>query len=53
MSNFDLLDAVLPSEGRYCIVGVGKYVDQRLFDTKEEAENCIKKLTKPTKHSDY
>jgi hypothetical protein len=44
MSNFDLLDAVLPSEGRYCIFGIGKYIFQRLVNTKEEANNCIKKL---------
>jgi hypothetical protein len=44
MSNFDLLDAVLPSEGRYCIVGIGRYVDQKLVDSKEEAEARIKEL---------
>lgn len=44
MSNFDLLDAVLPPEGRYCILGIGKYVDQKFFATKEEAEAQIKKL---------
>lgn len=45
MSNFDLLDAVLPSEGRYCILGIGKYVDQRLVNTKEEAVACVEEFT--------
>ena len=44
MSNFDLLDAVLPSEGRYCILGLGKYANQKFFDIKEEAEAQIKRL---------
>ena len=37
MSNFDLLDAVLPVEGRYCVMGIGRYPDQRFVDTREEA----------------
>ena len=38
MSTFDLLDAVLPTEGRYCVFGMGRYPDQRFVDTKEEVE---------------
>ena len=38
MTEFDLLDAVLPSEGRFCVVGIGKYVDQRFVDTREELD---------------
>ena len=41
---FDLLDTVLPTEGRYCIVGIGKYVDQRFADTREEAEELIQEF---------
>lgn len=39
--SFDLLDTVLPTDGRYCIIGIGKYVDQRFADTREEAETLI------------
>ena len=38
MPEFDLLDAVLPSEGRFCVVGISKYVDQRFVDTREELD---------------
>ena len=38
MSSFDLLNAVLPPEGRYCVIGIGKYPDQHFVDTKEEVE---------------
>ena len=38
MSNFDLLDTVLPTEGRYCVLGLGRYPDQKFFDTREEVE---------------
>ena len=44
MSTFDLLDTVLPTEGRYCVVGIGKYVDQRFADTREEAETLIQEF---------
>ena len=44
MSNFDLLDTVLPTEGRYCIVGIGRYPDQRFADTREEAEEIIQEF---------
>lgn len=41
MSNFDLLDTVLPPEGRYCVMGIGRYTDQNFADTREEAEELI------------
>lgn len=34
--SFDLLDTVLPQEGRYCVFGIGSYPDQRFVDTREE-----------------
>ena len=40
MSSFDLLDTVLPPEGRYCVMGIGKYPDQNFVDTKEEVEEA-------------
>ena len=40
--SFDLLDAVLPQQGRYCVVGIGKYVDQRFVDTREEVDEIAK-----------
>lgn len=42
--SFDLLDAVLPDEGRYCIVGIGSYVDQRFAQTREQAEEIIQEF---------
>lgn len=44
MANFDLLDAVLPTEGRYCVIGVGKYADQTFWDTREEVDTQVAKL---------
>jgi len=44
MPNFDLLDLVLPSEGRYCIMGLGKYPDQNFAETREEALEIAKRL---------
>ena len=44
MSSFDLLDAVLPSTGRYCVVGIGSYVDQRFAETREQAETIIQEF---------
>jgi len=41
---FDLLDTVLPTEGRYCVIGIGKYTDQRFADTREEAEKLIQEF---------
>ena len=35
-SNFDLLDTVLPAEGRYCSWGKGRYISQEFFDTRAE-----------------
>lgn len=43
-SSFDLLDAVLPPEGRFCAWGIGNYVDQKFFDTREEFDAQIAKL---------
>lgn len=40
-SNFDLLDAVLPSEGRYCSFGNGKYISQKFFDDREEFDKHV------------
>lgn len=45
MSTFDLVDAVLPTEGRYCAVGIrGKYVDQEFFSTRDEFDAKIQQL---------
>ena len=44
MSNFDLLDTVLPTDGRYCVLGLGRYPDQKFFDTREEVEAQAKTL---------
>lgn len=44
MSHFDLLDKVLPTEGRYCVIGIGRYPDQRFADTREEAEELIQEF---------
>lgn len=46
MPNFDLLDLVLPTEGRYCIMGLGKYPDQNFADTREEALEIAQRLAK-------
>ncbi len=35
ISNFDLLDTVLPTEGRYCALGIGKYISQKFFEDRE------------------
>ena len=39
---FDLLNTVLPTEGRYCVFGHGKFPIQRFVDTKEEVEELVK-----------
>jgi len=44
MSTFDLLDTVLPTEGRYCVLGIGRFPDQRFADTREEAEEIIQEF---------
>lgn len=40
--SFDLLDAVLPQQGRYCVVGIGTYVDQRFVETREEVDEIAR-----------
>ena len=42
--NFDLLDTILPQEGRYCVFAYGKYPDQRLLDTREEVDAAIEQF---------
>jgi len=44
MSSFDLLNTVLPPEGRYCVMGIGKYPDQNFVDTKEEVEELAQRF---------
>lgn len=44
MSAFDLLDAVLPTEGRYCVVGIGRFVDQSFADTREDVDKKAAEL---------
>jgi len=41
---FDLLDAVLPAQGRYCVFGHGKYPDQRFAETREEVDEIAKRF---------
>lgn len=50
MPNFDLLDIVLPTEGRYCIFGLGKYPDQSFADTREEALEIAQRLSNQKVH---
>lgn len=42
--SFDLLDTVLPTEGRYCIIGIGRYPDQRFAETREQADEFIQEF---------
>lgn len=43
MATFDLLDAVLPSEGWYCIIGIKDEIAwQRLVETKAEADDVAR-----------
>ena len=45
MSNIDLLNTVLPSEGYYCIAGIKNgVIDQSFHATREEADNEIAAL---------
>ena len=44
MTSFDLLDAVLPAEGRYCVLGIGKYVDQNFVNTRAEVNELVQKF---------
>lgn len=46
MAHFDLLNTVLPPEGRYCVLGLGRYPDQKLLDTRTEVETQVQKLVK-------
>ena len=43
---FDLLDAVLPAGGRYCVFGVGKYPVQTFVDTREEVTAKAEELVR-------
>lgn len=42
--SFDLLDAVLPQQGRYCVFGYGRYPDQRFVDTREEVDEIVQRF---------
>tara|TARA_R110000787_G_scaffold36714_3_gene93532 strand:- start:6087 stop:8930 length:2844 start_codon:yes stop_codon:yes gene_type:complete len=45
MPNFDLLSAVQPEEGRFCIVGIRNGdVTQKFADTREQADDLIEKF---------
>jgi hypothetical protein len=44
MSNFDLINAVLPTEGRYCVMGLGRYPDQKFVDTREELDAIVEQF---------
>lgn len=46
MSTFDLLDAVLPPEGRFCAIGIGRYVDQHFVETREEVTKLAERFVK-------
>ena len=46
MSTFDLLDAVLPVEGRYCVLGIGRYPDQHFVDTREQVDELAEQFVK-------
>lgn len=43
---FDLLQTVLPPEGRYCVLGLGRYPDQNLVDNRDEVEEHVRRLVK-------
>ena len=45
-SEFDLLDTVLPAEGRYCSWGKGRYISQTFFSTREEFDKQTQWLVK-------
>ena len=44
MSTFDLLNAVLPVEGRYCVLGIGRYPDQHFVDTREQVDELAEQF---------
>ena len=41
---FDLLDTVLPTEGRYCVLGIGRYAEQKFVETREEVTELAQEL---------
>jgi uncharacterized protein (DUF927 family) len=43
---FDLLQTVLPPEGRYCVLGLGRYPDQNLVDNRDEVEEHVRRLVR-------
>ena len=50
---FDLLDAVLPAEGRYCVFGLGKFPDQRFCDTRAEVDVIAKEFVNNNSNAFY
>ena len=44
--SFDLLDAVLPAEGRYCVLGIGRYPAQSFANTREEVTTKAQELVR-------
>ena len=50
---FDLLDAVLPAEGRYCVFGLGKFPDQRFCDTRAEVDAIAQEFIKNKANAFY
>ena len=50
---FDLLDAVLPAEGRYCVFGLGKFPDQRFCDTRAEVDAIAQEFVKNNVNTFY
>lgn len=50
---FDLLDAVLPAEGRYCVFGLGKFPDQRFCDTRAEVDAIAQEFVKNNVNAFY
>jgi len=50
---FDLLDAVLPAEGRYCVFGLGKFPDQRFCDTRAEVDAIAQEFVKNNANAFY
>ena len=46
---FDLLDTVLPPEGRYCVLAIGRYTEQKLVDTREQVDELAKQFVEEGK----
>ena len=40
------MNAVLPTEGRYCVLGIGRYPDQKFYDTRAEVDEQIEALVR-------